>query len=89
MQARDLEWLQDTLPWVVGSVELAEAATKRALGASGDADSAPELRVRRFWEALGWEVADALQARWAFGELTLEDATMLSHELAEHIMGTV
>lgn len=84
MEARDLEWLQDSLPWVMGSSVLAEAAVERALQQSaGSADN--HKRRRAFLEALGWEIADALQARWAFGELSLADATLMSHELAAHI----
>ena len=82
MEARDLKWLDETLPALTGSCESAEAAVEKALNAS----AGPEERTRAFWEALGWEIADALQARWAFGELSLEDATILSHELAAHIV---
>ena len=87
MEKRDLEWLLETLPIVMGSTKLAEDATSKALILSANS-SAQDTMNRRdlFWAALGWEIADALQFRWAFGELTLEDATLLSHELAEHII---
>lgn len=96
MEGADLAWLADVLPTVMGSTLVAEQAADRALAASASAsasESELEPRIRAgaerraaFWAALGWEIADVLQARWAFGELTLEEATLLSHELAEHLV---
>ena len=90
MEGADLAWLDDVLPTVMGSSLVAEEATERALAASASglepqARAGAERRAA-LWAALGWEIADVLQARWAFGELTLEEATLLSHELAEHLV---
>lgn len=81
MERRDLVWLDETLPRIVGSVSGAEFAVEQALLASST-----NLTAAAFWEFLGSEIADALQARWAFGEITLEHAIALSHELAAHLL---
>lgn len=83
MQARDLHWLQETLPWIMGGCREAETAVSRAILESAND---PSDRTRGFWLALGQEIADNLQARWAFEYITLEEATMLSHELAVHLV---
>ena len=81
MEQRDLEWLDETLPLIVGGAAFAETAVEQALLAS-----LHDLSPSTFWEALGSEIADALQARWAFGEITLDHAITLSHELAAHLL---
>lgn len=85
MNAADLEWLRSTLPLICGSHAAADQCVGTALNATA-AFGSGQRRRKPFFHALGWEICGVLQARWLFAGLTLTDATLLSHELAEHLI---
>jgi len=96
MQRSDLEWLTETLPWIVETQSIADEAVASALiktateakfnALKSPAPDAPTVMTRKaFFVHLGHEVADALQALWAFQIITYDEAIMRANELSHHL----
>ena len=83
MERLDLEWITDVLPTLVGGADAADAIVDLVL-AQTMTDGVPTRQ--RFFEHLGWELADYLQAMWAFKIITLEEAIDRANVLSDHLM---
>ena len=84
MEQRDLEWITDVLPTLVEGADAADAMVELVL-AQTVRDGVPTRK--RFFEHLGWELAEYLQALWAFQIITLEEAVDRANVLSDHLMG--
>lgn len=81
LHAADLTFLAEVLPVdVAQSDDVASGLVEEALLACGD-----DLRRETFFCKLGWAVSGHLQALWAFGTITLEEATDRANAFSEHL----
>ena len=88
MEAQDLAWLCDTLPTLVdGRDDVAARIADAALLATANDPSRPMTRAVYF-EHLAWELCHHLQALWAFGHVSLEEATDRANVLTDHLLAS-
>lgn len=83
MEKADLEWIETELPLLLDSFEAADTAVTNALIRAVNAN---KLRRTTFFENLGWEIAEHLQALWVFEHISLEEATYRANALSDHLL---